>query len=316
MSLVDEIALAGTLIYLLQGMMRLTTPILLAALGETITERAGVLNIGIEGIMLMGAFAGFAGTALYGTPWAGLLAAIVVGIAIALLFALFCVTLKSDQIVVGVAVNMLALGLTGFLYRRFFTHVADPISSVSTFPTIKIPILSEVPAIGIILFTQNILVYLSLCLVPVLWFILYKTSMGITLISTGEHPKAADSLGINVFKVRYLAIIVGGVLASIGGAFLSIAHSNTFIEGMTGGKGFIALAVVILGKWNPLGVLGGALVFGGASSLQLLIQSTGAKVPYDLVLMIPYILTVVAVVLVAKRKVGAPSALTIPYEKS
>lgn len=311
-----ESLLLGRIVSMMQAAIRMTVPILLAALGEASAERAGVLNIGIEGTILIGAFAGFAGAAIYGNPWAGIALAVVAGFLTAVLFALFCVTFRADQIVVGLALNIMALGLTGFMHRRLFTQVSVPVSTVTTLANVKIPLLGDIPFLGPILFNQNILVYFALLLVPIMWTILYKTSAGITIISTGEHPKAADSLGINVFKVRFLAIIVCGILAALGGAFLSVAHSNTFIEGMSAGRGYIALAVVILGKWNPWGVLWGSLLFGGANSLQLLIQSTGNKISYDLVLMIPYVATVIAVISVSKRRVGSPSALGVPYKKS
>jgi len=311
-----NLASMGILIYFVQSLVRLTIPILFTALGETITERAGVINIGVEGIMLMGAFSGFAGTALYNSPWAGVFFAVVAGFIMGLIFAFFVVTLKSSQIVIGVAFNLSSIGLTGFLYRRIFTESLTPILLIKSFKNIEIPFLSNIPIIGEIFFNFNPLVYIAFLLVPLIWIILYKTSIGIALISTGEHPEAVDSLGINVFKVRYFAIIVGGIMASVGGCFLSIAHSNNFVEGMSAGRGFIALAVVILGKWNPWGVLVGALIFSGANSFQLLIQAGGSKISYDLVLMIPYVLTVVAIIVASKRKVSAPSALAVPYEKS
>lgn len=311
-----DLAFMGVLIFFVQSMVRTSIPILFAALGEIITEKAGVLNIGIEGIMLMGAFVGFAGSFLYDSLWVSFFAAVVAGFIMSLIFAFFSVTLKTSQIVVGVAFNLVSLGLTGFLYRRIFIDSPDPIFFVKSFKNIEIPFLTNIPIIGEMFFKFNLLVYLAFLLVPVIWILFYKTSAGIVLTSTGEHPEAVDSLGINVFKVRYFAIIAGGIMASVGGCFLSVAHSNQFAEGMSAGRGFIALAVVILGKWNPWGVLVGALIFGGANSLQLLIQTMGGSMSYDLVLMIPYVLTVIAVIAASKRKVGAPSALVVPYEKS
>lgn len=310
-----EQSLITSSVELLQATVRFSTPVLFAALGETISERAGVINIGMEGLMLSGAFVGFAGAALFGTPWMGLAFAMLAGALIALLFAYTTVTLRADQVVVGAALNIFCLGFTGFLYRRLFTD-SGLSDVVKTFSNIGIPVLKDVPVIGAILFNQNILVYTSLLLVPLIWILFYKTSTGLAIISTGEHPKAADSLGINVIVLRYVAILISGVLAGVGGAFLSIAHSNTFIENMTAGRGFIALAIVILGKWNPLGVLAAAMLFGGANALQLRIQASGNAIPYDLVLMIPYVLTVIAVVMVSKNRVGAPTALGLPYEKA
>ena len=298
----------------LQSAIRFTIPILFVALGETLSEKSGVMNLGVEGIMLVGAFSGFAFTSYTGSNYMGALGAILMGALFGLAFALFCVTLRSNQIIVGTAFNLLCVGATGFLYRRLFTDLNRE-SVVMTFPFIGIPILKDIPIIGPVLFNENILFYFAILCVAIMWFVFYKTSLGLSIIATGEHPKAADSLGINVYLVRYSCIIAGGALAALGGAFLSIAHSNTFIEGMSSGRGFIALAVVILGKWNPLGALAGAFLFGAASSLQLSIQSAGNIIPYDLVLMLPYILTIVAVVLVSKHINVSPTALGIPYEK-
>jgi len=312
----DNITYIGILIFFFQSMLRLSIPILFAALGEIVTEKGGIVNLGIEGIILMGAFAGFAGSTIYDSALAGLFVAVVVGAILGVIFAYFVVTLKSNQIVIGVAFNITSLGLTAFLYRTFFTDPTNPILLVKSFKNIEIPFLSDIPIIGEMFFNFNPMVYLAFLLIPVIWILLYKTSAGIALISTGENPAAVDSLGINVFKVRYLAVIFGAIMASVGGSFLSIAHSNNFVEGISAGRGYIAIAVVILGRWNPWGVLAGALIFGGANVFQLLIQTSESKIPYDLVLMIPYLLTIVAVIVASKRRDSRPSALGVAYEKS
>ncbi|MCF8000770.1 MAG: ABC transporter permease [Halanaerobiales bacterium] len=298
-----------------RSLIRMSIPILFAALGENISEKSGVLNIGVEGMMLMGAFTGYAGSHLLDSPWGGLLLAIISGGLLALVFSYFCITLKTNQIVVGLGLNMISAGLTGFLYRHFFSNVMNPVYFVKDFKNISLPFLSKLPVLGELFFNYNILVYLAIVFVLLFWYLFKKTSLGIIITSIGEHPEAVDSLGIDVIKYKYLSVITCGVLAAIGGCFLSIAHSNSFVEGMSAGKGYIALAIIILGKWKPGGVFAGALLFGAASAIQLIIQTTGSSIPYDLVLMIPYIMTVIAVIIASKSKVGAPSGLAVPYIK-
>ena len=298
-----------------QSSMRLATPILLAALGENLTEKSGVINIGLEGEMLTGAFVAFAATYLTNSLVLGLFAGALAGVFVAALFALTAITLGADQVVTGTAVNLLALGLTGFIYRRLFV-TSSLARLVQTFKEVAIPGLSRIPILGPMFFDQNVFVYLSLIACAGLWIFLYRTSTGNTIIAAGEHPRAADTLGINVIRVRWTAVLVGGALAGIGGAFLSVGHANTFMENMTAGRGFIALAVVILGRWNPLGVLAGSLVFGGANALQMRIQTLGTNIPNDLVLMLPYVLTVLSVILVSRKRSGSPAALGVPYRKA
>lgn len=311
-----DLAFIGILTFFVQSMLRMTVPLLFAALGETITQKAGVLNIGIEGVMLMGAFVGSTGSLLYDSAWVGFFAAIVVGFIISLIYAFCVVTLKISQVIYGLAFNLVSVGLTGLLYRRIFVDSPKYMLRFGkSFENIEIPFLINIPIIGKMFFKFNLLVYLVFLLVPVIWILFYKTSAGLVLISTGEHPEAVDSLGINVFKVRYFAIIVGGIMISVGGCFLTLGYTNYFVEGMTASRGFTALAIVILGKWNPLGILVGALIFGGANSLQLLIQTMGGGMPYDLVLMTPYVLTVIAMIIASRSKVAFPSAMAVPYEK-
>lgn len=303
------------LVPLLQASVRMATPLLLAGLGETFTERAGVLNIGLEGIMLTGAFTGFAVTALTGANWMGTAAAMLAGAVIGLVFALLTVTLKADQIVVGVAVNMFGMGVTSFLYRKLFATGGASVL-IDRYEPIPIPGLSELPILGPVLFNQNIIVYATYLLIPLAAFILYRTSWGLEITATGQHPRAADSVGINVFRVRYATVIVGAALAALGGSFLSMGHSSTFFENMTSGRGFIVLAVVIFGRWNPYGVLAAALIFGLANSFQFRLQAMGLDIPHHLVLMIPYAFTILAVAMASRRNTSAPRALAQPYEKA
>lgn len=298
-----------------QSSMRLATPILLTALGENVAEKSGVINVGIEGQMLFGAFTAFAATYASGSLLVGIVAGALAGLLVAAIFALTAITLRADQVVIGTAINLFGLGLTGYLYRSMFVTSSNA-QLVSSFKDVSIPGLSRIPVLGPMLFQQNILVYLSLLTCVALWVMLTRTSVGNVIIATGEHPRAADTLGINVLRVRWAATLFGGLMAGLGGAFLSIGYVNTFMEGMTSGRGFIALAVVILGRWNPLGILAGSLVFGGASALQVRIQIMGNNIPTNLVLMLPYVLTILSVIIVSKKRSGSPAALGIPYRKS
>lgn len=304
--------------YFLAAMVRMATPLLIAALGLAVAERAGMMNIGGEGVMLMGAFAAYAATRLLGSYWLGVLFAIVASVLLITVFAVVTITYKAEQVVVGAAINMLGAGITSVVYRKLFYKAGEGISGmmVDSFPSLPIPLLSEIPILGPMLFNHNIIVYFGFFLVFALWFIMKKTSLGLEIVACGEHPEAADSLGINVIRMRYATTIFSGVLMGIAGAYLSIAQTNAFGEDMTGGKGYIALAVVILGKWDPIGILAGAAVFGGANALQMTVQNLGIGIPNNIIMMIPYLVTVLAVLLVSKKRVGAPSAQGVPYEKS
>lgn len=299
------------LVTVLGATWRLAAPLIYAAIGELFTERAGVLNIGLEGIMLFGTFVGFAVGTATDSPVAGLLAALFVGVLVGLLFALFTVTIKANQIVVGAALNMIGLGLTGFAYRTLFDISTK---GVKTFPPIEIPLLSQIPLIGDILFKQSLLVYLTLPLIPLAAFVLYRTGFGLAIRAVGEHPKAADTVGISVTGMRYAACAIGGALAGLGGAFLTLSHTNLFVEGMVAGRGFIALAVVVFGRWKPWGVFGASLLFGVFYGLQLHLQSmTRSVIPYQFWQALPYIATLVVLVSLRDRT-GAPRALGVPYK--
>ncbi len=289
---------------------RLATPLIYASVGELFAERSGVLNIGLEGIMLFGAFAGYAGGTVTGSPAVGLLAAIVTGSLLGLLFAFFTVTVKANQIVVGAALNMIGLGLTGFLYRTWFDVSAK---GVKTFAPLEIPVLSQIPVLGDMVFKHSILVYGTLLVVPLAAFVLYRTGFGLAVRSVGEHPKAADTVGINVARIRYACVVLGAALAGVGGAFLTLSHTNLFVEGMVAGRGFIALAVVVFGRWKPWGVFGASLLFGVFYGLQLHLQAmTNSFIPYQFWQALPYVATLI--ILVALRgRTGSPRALGVPY---
>lgn len=298
---------------LLAAAVRLATPILLAALGELFAERAGVLNIGLEGMMLCGALGGFLGSQATGNPWIGVLTGVFAGCLLALLFAYLTITLSADQVICGIMVNLLALGATGFLHRSIY-GITTIIPSATPLKDWHIPYLSEIPFLGPILFQQNPMVYISIALVFVCWFILARTTWGLKIRAVGEYPQSADSVGVSVAKVRYAAVLGCGALAGMGGAFLSLGQLNMFVEHMTAGRGFIALAVVIFGRWHPLGALGASLLFGAAEALQIRIQALGIDIPFQFLAILPYALTVVALVSIAGRSVQ-PAALGLPYRR-
>jgi len=292
--------------------LHLATPLLLAALGEVIVERAGVINVGIEGMVLAGALAGFAVS--YGTHSAvlGAVAAVGAGVTLALLSSLFAVALRSDQVVVGTAVNILSLGLTGVLFRALFSQSG---ASATAFQPISIPWLSRLPLVGEALFQQDAIGYVALLMVPACHWFLYHTMAGLRLRSVGEYPAAADASSISVPRTRTLALLFGGGMAGLAGAYLSIGYTNGFVENMSGGRGFIALAIVILGRWTPLGALGAALLFGLASALQYQFQATDTHVPYQLFLALPYLLTLAALLLRTKVRYAAPAALGESWQR-
>lgn len=289
------------------------TPLLLAALGETLVQRAGVINIGLEGLLLCGAFAAMTGCYFTGSPLLGLTLGGLCGMLLVLLFAFVTVGLGADQIVAGVSINLLAAGLTGVLYRGIF-GVTGQALIVNTVPLLPIPGLSDLPLFGTIFFQHTPLVYLTFLLTPLFSFFLFHTRGGLQLQAVGEHPQAAETMGISVPRMRTLTLLMEGFLAGIAGGYLSLAYSNTFIEGMSAGRGFIALAIVIFGRWRPGGVCAAALFFGGAIALQFHLQALGSALPYQFVLMLPYILTLLALAF-AGAKLAAPAALGEAYRR-
>jgi simple sugar transport system permease protein len=287
---------------------RTATPLALAALGETVVERSGVINIGLEGVIIAGAFGSVAVAGVAGISGA-FAAAIGAGIAAAALFALFIVTLRADQIVSGTALSLLALGMTGLLYRAVFgtTGVALTIPTVGP---ISIPILSRIPVVGHAFFAQPVTTYIAYTLIPLLSWWLSRTQAGLALRAVGENPAAATAAGISRRRVQWLALLFGGALGGLSGGCLVLAQVGTFAEGMSAGRGFIAIAIVALGRWSPLGIGLAALLFGAASALQFLFQSLGWMVPYQLFLAFPYVLTLSALAGVAGKR-GPPAALGV-----
>jgi ABC-type uncharacterized transport system permease subunit len=308
--MISDLFFATVLIGILTSGIRLATPYLYAAIGETFSQRSGVLNLGVEGQMLLGAFSGFYITLTTGNLWLGVLVAMLVGALMGLAMAFVTVNLHAQQGISGIGFYLFGLGMSDLLFQKLLGTV----ETVQGFPKIYIPGLSDIPIVGEIFFSQNILVYGAYLLVPLAWFVLNKTTFGLKIRSVGENPEAADSLGVSVVRVRYFTIILGGTLSGLAGASLSIALLNVFQQNMTSGMGFIAVALVYFGAWSPVGVLGGALLFSMVNSLQLWIQVLGIPVPSDIAVMMPYVLTILVLV-VTVSKVRAPSALTKPFER-
>lgn len=316
-----DVLLSVFSVALFASTIRSAAPLILAALGGIFSERSGIVNIALEGIMLSGAFFAmlfsYLGTQ-YGLPplvsaISGTLAALVFGFLISMIHAVVSIRFRANQIVSGVAINILALGLTGFLLQQIFNTSGNS-PSVPSLGAMPIPGLASIPIIGPIFFNQPPLVYLALIAVPVSAFVLFRTPLGLRLRAVGEHPKAADTVGVNVFKLRYLGVALSGLLAGLGGAYLSIGQLNIFSENMTNGRGYIALAAVIFGKWNPWGALGACLLFGLADAIQISLQNAGVQIPSDFLLMLPYVLTLVALAGFIGRA-EPPAAAGEPYEK-
>jgi ABC-type uncharacterized transport system permease subunit len=287
-------------------------PMLLAALGETFAEQAGLLNLGIEGMMLMGAFGGFYVALNSGSITAGLVCGLIAGAILGLLFALFTVTLCVDQVIVGLGITILGSGLTGFLFRDLYGRQFPTLRA--SLPKIPIPGLSEIPIIGPALFNQQSVVYLALVLVPLFAFILARTRFGLQMRAVGENPLAADAAGVHVYRIRYGAMIIAGAMAGVGGAFLSVGDLNFFVPGMTVGQGFIAIALAMLGRWEPPRVLVGAVLFGMLRSLANGLQIIGVQIQPEFILVLPYLGIIAAMVLLAGRT-SLPAALGVPYER-
>jgi simple sugar transport system permease protein len=298
------------LLGILSSGIRLATPYLYASIGEAFSQRSGVLNLGVEGQMLMGAFTAFYVVVETGNLWLGVLAALAVGALMGLAMAFVTVHLHAKQGISGIGFYLFGLGMSTLLFQL----LVGTVETVRGFPRLDIPLLVDIPFIGPILFSQSILVYIAFLLVPVAWFVLNKTTLGLKIRAVGENPQAADSLGVSVNGVRYFTVTLGGAFSGLGGASLSIALLNVFQQNMTAGLGFIAVALVYFGGWRPWGVLAGALLFSMVNALQLWIQVLGVNIPSELAVMMPYVLTIL-VLAASGSKMVAPSALTKPFER-
>jgi ABC-type uncharacterized transport system permease subunit len=290
----------------LAAAVRISTPLLLAATGEMLNERAGVINLGVEGAMLAGALASAVGAAA-GGPWTGVGLAILAGVAVAALFSAVAIFARADHIITGTAVTLAAVGLTGTIYRRAFGS-GGPGLSLPTLSATPIPGLREIPILGPALFEQPTLTYIGWLLVPLIWWFLFRSWWGLALRATGESAEAARASGVPVRRVQTLATLAGGALSGLAGATLVLAQVGTFAEKMTAGRGFIAIAIVVLGRWHPVGVLVAALLFGAANALQFALQAMGLAAPYQLFLVMPYGLALLALA-GAVGKARAPTGL-------
>lgn len=290
----------------LEATVRTATPLALAALGETLAERAGVINVGLEGCIIAGCFGGLVAAGAAGAG-AGLVAATAAGALVAAIFAACVVGWGTDQIITGTAMTMFGLGATGALYRALY-GASGAALSVPTAGPLPLPGLSHLPLVGSALFSQPAVAYVAMALVPLLWWWMYRTHAGLALRAVGEAPDAARAAGIRVRRVQAAAVIAGGALGGLAGGTLVLAQVGTFAEGMSAGRGFVAIAIVVLGRWHPVGAAVGALVFGAATALQYLFQAMGWALPYQLFLTVPYVLTLLALA-VAGRRARAPAAL-------
>lgn len=308
--MIADLFTAQVLIGVLASGIRLATPYLYASLGETFGQRSGVLNLGVDGQMLLGAFAAFFVVFRTGNLWLGLLAAILIGALLGLAMAFVTVNLGAEQGISGIGFYLFGLGMSDLLFQKTLRTV----ETVSGFKPIHIPFLSDLPVVGEIFFSHNILVYIAYALVPISTLIINRTTIGLKIRAAGENPHAADSLGVSIAGVRYFTITLGGIFSGIAGASLSIALLNVFQQNLTNGLGFIAVALVYFGGWRPIGILLGSLLFSMVNALQLWVQILRIPIPSDIAVMMPYVLTILALV-VAVQRVRAPSALTKPFDR-
>lgn len=300
--------------FILGSAVVLAVPIILGALGGVMSERVGVVNIAIEGQLLTGAFMAAVVGTLTQNLWIGTIAAVVSSAILSMALASLAIKYLVDQIIIGVLINVLVIGVTNFLYSEWLASNGEAANFPGTFPIISIPFLSEIPVIGPALFEARVTVYLTFLLVPLVWFMLFRTKLGLRARSVGEHPMAADTVGINVAKTRFWWVTAGGAIAGLGGAALTIGNVGAFGREMSGGLGFIALAVVILGRWQPFYVSASALLFGFAIILRIWANQVSPGIPTDFITMIPYLVTLIAVAGFA-GKVRAPAASGQPYTK-
>jgi len=300
---------------LLVGTVGLSVPLIFGALGGVISERVGVVNVAIEGQLLAGAFASAVVASVTQQPIAGLLAATIAGVLVSFVLAAFSIKYIVDQVIVGVVLNVLVVGLTSFLFSKVLAPNAAVLNSPPRFERIPIPILGEIPILGPVLFRQTIIVYIMYIAVAVVWFALFKTKWGLRLRSVGEHPQAADTVGINVNRTRFWNVSLAGAIAGFGGAYFTLGSVGGFNKEMTAGAGFIALAAVIFGRWDPIRATLAALLFGFASNLQSVLSIIGSPVPSEFMLMLPYLVTIFAVAGLVGQ-VRGPAASGKPYIKS
>lgn len=299
------------LVNILSASLKLATPLVLAALGEIFAERSGVFNLGIEGIMLVSGVGGFIVAYFAENLWLGVIVGIAIGALLGLFFAFMVITIKADQIVTGLALLIFCDGLAIYFYRILFKSSRIP--QITPFRKYPLPFLSDIPFLGAIIFDQNVLTYLAIMLVIITTVVIFKTVYGLRSTAVGESPIAADTVGINVFKNRYLSVILGGAFAGLAGAYFPLGELGFYSNSMIGGRGFIAIALVVFGNWNPIIVLVGGLLFGIIDAIQIRFQILGTTIPSQFLIMLPYVLTVLALMFGKGRK--SPSSLTVPYSR-
>jgi len=302
------------LISLLARALTMSTPLLFGSIAEVIAERSGMMVTAIEGIFLIGAWGGFVGTYVSGSSTTGLFVAMISGVVVAAIYGVVCIFMKQHQVVTGTALNILVAGFCTYFQRVLFGVPTSPLK-IAPLAKIAIPLLSDIPILGPILFQQNILTYIVYLVIPVAYFVLYKTSLGLTIRSTGENPEAVDVAGISVNKVRFMVVLLAGVMGGLAGAFYSVGYLGMFTTNIIGGRGWIAFAICFLGNWNPIGAVVGTVVFGFTEAIAIFMQSTGGGgyFPNELFIALPYILTIVLTA--SRKKFNVPAQLGVPYSK-
>lgn len=306
----NDVLSLSVVIGILTSAIRLATPYLYAAIGEAFSQRSGVLNLGVDGVMLISAYASFYIVLTTGNIWLGLLTAILVGLLMGLLMSFISVTLKAEQGISGIGLYMFGLGLSSLLFKT----TIGTVKTVTGFQPVRVPLLGDIPIIGNIFFNHSLLVYGAFLLVPIAWWVMEKTTWGLRIKAVGQNPAAADTLGVNVDRVRYFSVCIGSILAGIAGASLSISLLNLFQDNLTAGQGFIAVALVYFGGWKPVGIMWGALLFSSVNAFQLWMQVLGVNIPSDVAIMLPYLLTIAALA-IAINRVRQPAALNKPFER-
>jgi len=313
--MINDLLQATMIISLFSATIRIATPVIFAALGELIAERAGVMNLGVEGMMLTGAFVGFIVFDNTNSIISAVLLAMLAGGLMASIMAFMAVSLKLNQTVVGLGLNLLASGLTFYLYRiSYEVEGTLEIPRIATLHNIEIPILSKIPMLGPVLFNQNIMTYVAFLMVPAIWFVIYRTKLGLLIRGLGEYPRAVDVKGISVNKYRYLAVVFGGMMAGLGGSFLTVGSSGLFVQEISAGRGWLAIVIVIAGNWQPGRILLASLIFAMLDAFQLQIQAVGVQIPYQILLAMPYVFAIL-VLMGSRAKSVPPGSLGEPYSR-
>lgn len=310
--MLDDLLTGAIIINLFTTMIRLATPLLIAAMGELVVERSGIMNLSVEGMMLMGALTGFMVSLNTGSLWIGLLASVFSGVLMALLLAFLSITLKVDQTVTGLALNLFSSGLTLFIFRALYDK-HNAISEI--FPILPIPYLSEIPYVGEIFFSHRGLTYFAFLCIPVIAFFLNRTKIGLAIRSTGENPHAVETRGLNVSTLRYLAVIFGGMMAGLAGSFFTNGISSRFVPEITAGRGWLAIIIVIAGNWQPGRMVMATLIFALLDAFQYTLQGVGMDIPFQLLLAMPYVIALI-ILMSSQVRSRMPGVLGVPYDKS